>query len=254
MSVPKFVRKTVGNIHATLRSMLQSALSDGAVSENPARELGKELNLIEPKSVRRGKIKAMDKQQRHLFLSTARTHRPRFYPLFFAMAGTGMRLGEALALQWDDLELHKREIKIERSLSEHAEEDETDTPKSGCGWPVDLSQALVDTLTRHETNCKAAALKLGRPLPRWVFYTQAGTALDATNVRRIMRSILKHAKLPTHFTPHSLRHSYASLMLQQGESLKYVQRQLGHSSIQLTADTYGDWLPMGNKAAVDQLV
>jgi hypothetical protein len=42
-------------------------------------------------------------------------------------------------------------------------------------------------------------------------------------------------------------------MLQQGESIVYVQRQLGHASIQLTVDTYGKWLPMGNKAAVDRL-
>ena len=42
-------------------------------------------------------------------------------------------------------------------------------------------------------------------------------------------------------------------MLQQGEPVTYVQRQLGHVSIQLTVDTYGKWLPIGNKAAVDRL-
>jgi len=68
-----------------------------------------------------------------------------------------------------------------------------------------------------------------------------------------MRRVLKAAGLPEHFTPHCLRHTYASLMLQQGESVAYVQRQLGHASIQLTVDTYGKWLPMGNKAAVDRL-
>jgi hypothetical protein len=50
-----------------------------------------------------------------------------------------------------------------------------------------------------------------------------------------------------------LRHTFASLLLQQGESAVYVQRQLGHASIKLTIDTYGKWLPMGNKAAVDRL-
>jgi integrase len=56
-----------------------------------------------------------------------------------------------------------------------------------------------------------------------------------------------------HLSPHSLRHTYASLLLQKGTSPVYVQRQLGHASIQLTVDTYGRWLPMGNKAVVDQL-
>ena len=56
-----------------------------------------------------------------------------------------------------------------------------------------------------------------------------------------------------HFSPHCLRHTFASRLLQQGESPAYVQRQLGHASIQLTVDTYDKWLPMGNKAAVNRL-
>jgi len=69
----------------------------------------------------------------------------------------------------------------------------------------------------------------------------------------VFRRVLKRAKMPAHFSPHSLRHTFASLLLQQSESPVYVQRQLGHASIKLTVDTYGKWLPMGNKAAVDRL-
>jgi integrase len=72
-------------------------------------------------------------------------------------------------------------------------------------------------------------------------------------VRRVFVRLLKRAKLPLHFSPHSLRHTFASLLLQQGESPVYVQRQLGHASIKHTVDTHGKWLPMGNKAAVDRL-
>ena len=90
-------------------------------------------------------------------------------------------------------------------------------------------------------------------LPQWVFCSWEGTLLDESNTRKAMRRVLREAGLPQHFTPHCLRHTYASLMLQQGESVAYVQRQLGHASIQLTVDTYGKWLPMGNKAAVDRL-
>jgi site-specific recombinase XerC len=66
-----------------------------------------------------------------------------------------------------------------------------------------------------------------------------------------MMRILKKANLP--LLRHCLRHTYASLMLQQGEPVAYVQRQLGHASIQLTVDTYGKWLPMESQAAVDRL-
>jgi integrase len=70
---------------------------------------------------------------------------------------------------------------------------------------------------------------------------------------KAFKRVLKDAALPGHFSPHCLRHSYASLLLQAGESPAYVQRQLGHASIQLTVDTYGRWLPLGNKPAVDAL-
>ena len=48
--------------------------------------------------------------------------------------------------------------------------------------------------------------------------------MDESKVRRAVRKVLMSAKLPLHFTPHCLRHTYASLMLQQGEPLPYVQR------------------------------
>ena len=78
-----------------------------------------------------------------------------------------------------------------------------------------------------------------------------------TVVQRAFKRTVKKAQLPPHFTPHCLRHTYASLLLQLGESAVYVQRQvqrqLGHASIKMTVDTYGKWLPMGNRAAVDRL-
>ena len=52
---------------------------------------------------------------------------------------------------------------------------------------------------------------------------------------------------------HDLRHSFASLLLQQGESPVYVKEQLGHSSTQITVDCYGYLIPGGNKQAVDRL-
>jgi integrase len=57
----------------------------------------------------------------------------------------------------------------------------------------------------------------------------------------------------TYHKPHALRHTYAYLLIQNGESLAYVRDQLGHSSIKRTVDTYGHLVPGANKAAVDKL-
>src|SRR5206468_410167 len=163
---------------------------------------------------------------------------------------TGLRLGEALALQWDDLDFTAREIRVARSFSKHRLE----TPKSGHGRTVDMSKQLAATLKDLHAARAAETLKGGwAGMPPWVFCTTLGTPLSPSRIGPAFKRILKAAGLPTYHSPHNLRHTLASLLLQQGESPAYVQRQLGHASIQLTVDTYGKWLPMGNKAAVDRL-
>ena len=117
-----------------------------------------------------------------------------------------------------------------------------------------MSDQLSHTLLRLQVARKTEALKRGwSEMPTWLFCTEVGTPLDASRVRKAFARTLQAAALPAHFSPHCLRHTFASLLLQQGESPAYVQRQLGHASIQLTVDTYGKWLPMGNKPAVNRL-
>ena len=68
-----------------------------------------------------------------------------------------------------------------------------------------------------------------------------------------MLRVLKTAKLPLHFTPHGLRHTYASILLANGVSPVYVQEQLGHATIELTVSTYGRWLKKKAPGALDRL-
>ena len=250
-TAPKpLARNSVRNIHAILRARLKAAMDDGVLLSNPAEKLGRQLRLMTPKATRKENIKAMTREQRQLFLQTVATETSRYYPFFFTLAGTGMRLGEAIALQPEDLLLSTRGIRVERAFSRGAVE----TPKSGHGRTVDISRSLAETLARWTLDRKTETLRRGwREVPACLFFGEAGTPLDDSKIRKVMHRVLKKAKLPLHFTPHCLRHTYAGLMLQQGESPAYVQRQLGDASIQLTVDTYGKWLPMGNKGAVDRL-
>ena len=87
----------------------------------------------------------------------------------------------------------------------------------------------------------------------WVFPSEHRTTRDHSNVREGFDTALKHAGLPGHFSPHSLRHSFASLLLADEVSPAYVQDQLGHASITLTVDTYGRWLKKHAPGALDQL-
>ena len=242
-------KNSVRIIHATLRARLNAAVDDGVILANPADRLGRQLRLIATPTARQEEIKAMSRQQLDVFLTAAERDK-RHSPLFLTLARTGMRIGEALALKWDDIDFAAREIRVARALSA----GRIDTPKSGHGRTVDMSQQLARSLQRLQLERKTETLRCGwQEMPPWIFCSDVGKCLDESRVRKAFRRCLKAAGLSFHFSPHSLRHTFALLLLQQGESPAYVQRQLGHASIQLTVDTYGKWLPMGNKAAVDRL-
>lgn len=66
-----------------------------------------------------------------------------------------------------------------------------------------------------------------------------------------MERVLKIAKLPPHFTPHSLRHTFCSLLIAQGISPVYVQQQAGYASVQMTVGVYGSWFPVRVPGAMD---
>ncbi len=103
------------------------------------------------------------------------------------------------------------------------------------------------------TRGQTASLKAGRKLPSWVFTTPEGGHLDGDNVRnRVFYRLLESASL-RQIRFHDLRHTFASLLIQNGEPLTYVKEQMGHSSIQVTVEVYGHLVPSANRAAVDRL-
>ena len=87
----------------------------------------------------------------------------------------------------------------------------------------------------------------------WCFHLKRGGPLEGSNVyNRDFLPSLEAAGI-RRVTFHALRHTFASLLIQQGASLAYVKEQLGHSSIQVTVDTYGHLIPGGNIGWVDAL-
>ncbi len=245
---------SVAVVYAVLHMLLDSAVDDGVLTANPAAGLGKRLKLGKAGAARDEAIraKAMTAEQLRTFLAAAPAAAPRHADLFLLLAHTGLRLGEAVGLQWADLDLDARTLRVARTISGRRH----GTPKSGQARVVDLSRVLVERLRRLEPGRKAETLKRGwREVPPWVFVSLVGTPVDVWKAEKVFKRVLKAATppLPLHFSPHSLRHTYASLLIADGVSPAYVQRQLGHSSIKMTVDTYGKWLPMADPGAVDRL-
>jgi hypothetical protein len=124
-------------------------------------------------------------------------------------------------------------------------EEQLVEPKSDRSYRVvSIPASIVAFLTRHRAQQNRERLVAGS---RWqptghAFTSTIGTPLDERNVRREFYELLKAQSLPR-LRPHDLRHSYATILLAAGEHPKVVQEILGHSSVQLTLDTYSHLLP-----------
>jgi len=237
--------KTVQNIIRTISSLFSHAVEDNLVTVNPALRPGKFL----PKISKRRSINPLTGQELALFLAYTKTMAPILYPAFLCAARTGLRQGELLALQWEDINFAGRFVEVRRNFTH----GKMTTPKSGESRRVDLSRELTATLETlqldRQFQAAARGLKEGPP---WVFCNEKGHPLNQNRIRLKFFRLLKGAGV-RQVRFHDLRHSFASLLLQNGESPVYVKDQMGHSSIQVTVDLYGHLIPGGNKQAVDRL-
>lgn len=239
-------RAHVAQMRTVLHGCLEEARDEDLIGQNPAAVRRRRAGS----RAARPQVKAFDAEQLARFLATAATVRPERYPLFRLLAGTGLRLGEAFGLQWDDLDLAGAQLVVQRTVSQ-GQAGPVKTHRSN--RPVDMSPGLVGVLKTYDAATKAAALQNGRQRSPWVFPGARGGAAYHSPVEDDFKAVLRAAALPAHFTPHALRHTYASLLLADGESPVYVQEQLGHASIALTVDRYGRWLRKKSTGARDRL-
>ena len=227
--------------------MLNEAVEDGIIVVNPALKLGRTLK-VDGREAKKGKTepKAFSREQLSTFLANAH---PRWYPYFLFLARTGLRLGESLAVEVSDVLFNRHVVLVDKAYSKGT----VQLPKDGESREVDLSIQLADILRVMIAERRARCFASGKPMPSLLFPTESGGVMNKAHIWRAIVRTLKKANLGMHFSPHSFRHTFASQLLQLGASPAYVQRQLGHSSIKMTVDTYGSWLPAGNREAVNRL-
>lgn len=248
-------RSSLLGVQRTLSAVLSQAVEDGLLAHNPAFRLAS--RYIGRGDDERVEVQPASREDATRLLTAALDLFPHYQPLFLCALRTGLRLGELIALEWADVDLDGRSLRVRRNRTR----GETSSPKSRQARSVDLSAETVTALTTLKVQQKAAALKKqqkaepkdDKKLPALVFTTPDGAPIDADNLRRrVFRRIAERAKLPN-LTIHGLRHTYATLLLSAGVPLIYVSRQLGHSSPHVTATVYAHWLPVGDRSAVDAL-
>ena len=255
------MRGTVSNIIVVLRRMYYDAMEHGEVLYNPASGA---LRGIENRRAR-PPYEPFSLEEARRFLVAAKKYEPHWYPILLCALTTGMRQGELLALRPSDIDFVSGFITVRSSFHRGV----YNPPKNHKIRRIDMNERLAEVLSRYLNWKIALALELKHETPRnerrskekvladvmekSLFTTLYDCTLYDHTVYKAFRRTLKKAGL-RHIRFHDLRHTFASLLLQQGESLAYVRDQLGHYSIQMTADYYGHLVARSNKAAVNDLV
>lgn len=241
-----YANSTVSHMKDVIAGILNKALDDEIIPGNPAHKLGKIIKRKDHKE----SIDPLTRDELKLILNSAQQHFPEHYILFLLLARTGMRIGEALALQWGDIDFSGRFIDVKRSIVR----GKISTPKSGKIRRVDMSLQLAEALKEHKLKSKEKGLALGfGEAPGYVFTNEKGFMIDKDNWRRrVFYKLLEKAEL-RRIRIHDLRHTYATLRISKGDNIADVSNQLGHHSVKLTMDVYYHWMPGKKKSEVDAL-
>jgi integrase len=227
-----------------LGACLQAAVAEGYATENPVHDLHK---TARPKVAKSRPAYYTDAELARLWPELA--YRPPLLALCKTAVGTGARFGELAALRWTDVDLLNREVRIARSFTEGFGET---SPKSGEARTIDLTPPAAHVLEQWYAESGG-----GDGL---VFEREEGGHLTSTYVlRQVLSPALERAGIPRVGEGggtrdfHSFKHTFARIALEGGAELQWAQRQLGHSSIGLTADVYGHWSRSAQKAQAKRL-
>ena len=238
---------TTRMIHAVIHRALNHALKLGLVYRNVAD------SVTRPKVVRK-EMKTLNDYQVRQLIQVAESEQMRL--LLWVAVVTGLRQGELLGLKWSDLDWTSRRIQVQRQVQRRKGDGLVFCePKSASGRRVIvLGKSTIEKLREYKNNQLKESILLGE---KWQDYdlffpSPIGTPLDPSNVLKAYKDCLKRAGLPN-LRFHDLRHSAATLMLQQGVNPKIVSERLGHSDISLTLNTYSHVLPPMQEEAAEKM-
>jgi integrase len=238
--------RTIEYAQAVLRRALQFAVEWEILDRNPAaaRFRAAKRKRVSQSSAKR--IQFLTPEQTRKFLSAVQG--TPYQALYTVAVTTGLRPEELYGLRWKDLDLNSRKLTVNQVLSRTRSKKGEKAARFVFGPPktersrrtIDFPAFVVPVLIEHEHKLLETKTLAGA---RWkenglVFPTEIGTPADERNVLRRFQKVCSDNGLPK-LRVYDLRHTHASLLINEGVHAKRISERLGHSSIKLTMDTYG---------------
>ena len=254
---------TVDNVHTILHQIFQFAVDDDYLRKNPTDHALKEIKLSY--NLKGMKRNALSLRHEVNFLDYLFNNDQyfRWYPTFFIMANTGLRVGELTGLRWCDIDLDKMIIDVNHGLVYYNHRDGT-----GCGFSIHspktnngtrlipMTQAVKEAFLMEKVYQETIGIKSLDEIDGYkdfIFINYRGHVQNQHMLNRALHSIIRsyNSRKPhmnklvpvdilPEFSCHVLRHTFATRMFEAGASAKYVQSIMGHSEVQTTLDIYVD--------------
>jgi integrase len=233
-----------------IRAVLSAALAHGVREELLTRNVASAVRLHTPRS---SKFTPFTASEARKYLAAAARHRHN--ALFELALRTGMRRGELLGLQWSDLDLHTGHLYVRRTLARvNGTLAFQPTKTTYSQRRILLPAACIKTLKRYRARQSRDRREAGaawRDLDL-VFANTTGGPLDPANVHRIHSNICQLAGV-RHVRFHDLRHTCATLLLEEGVELVTIKELLGHAQLHVTADIYAHVRPRLKRNAIEAM-
>lgn len=176
--------------------------------------------------------------------------------LFRLLAYSGMHKGEALALQWKDINFKDNEIRINKAIARGTTNNlYVKGTKNGVNRTIAMDETTMQMLQAWKKEQRKFYLERGintMNKTQLVFSTLDNKHLQPTKTREWLVRILKKYKLPK-ITTHGLRHTHCSLLFEAGVSIKQVQDRLGHTDVKTTMDIYAHVTHTSQLEAIEKL-
>ncbi|WP_226669405.1 tyrosine-type recombinase/integrase [Metabacillus litoralis] len=233
---------------SVMKSILHHAVHELEVLEkNPADKL--KVPVQDAVAIKKEKVKYFSLQELNQLLDFMKIYKHQrfpdyqlYYMLMFFLSKTGLRISEALALRWSDIDGDKITIDKQTSRDDNNKVKLTTLKNSSSYRTIKIEDEVLRELKKFKM--KQNELILGNPRfyknnEGIIFQNYNGNYLTPSIIRETMQDYCKKAVVDYKGT-HGFRHTHAVLMLESGVSLKYVSNRLGHKSIKTTADTYLD--------------
>ncbi|MDL2293160.1 site-specific integrase [Ruminococcaceae bacterium OttesenSCG-928-D13] len=246
--------------HCTLNAALKQAVRNGMIPSNPA-----EFAVL-PRQQRKEAAYLSEEDQR-LFIKALEGK--RLAPLFMFQLATGLRPGEVKGLKWEDVDFDNATLTVSRGARREEGEMTLGPTKTKREREIELLDEALVVLEQQKAQQEEdkAYFKEGYMDNGLIFANRAGGLLDDSNTRKVLKAVRKEMlglkaeelELPIEevwippFTPHSLRHTFATRALEKDIPLKVVADWLGHSTIRITGDTYSHATSPKRRSSMNRL-